>query len=540
MKPLPHSSHGSSFAAGLLVWSLALVVVGCTTFHDRPLSAETELAEFEVRSLSDPGLKAFLEANLPAELAAWPLSSWDLDALSLVAFYYHPDLHVARAQLAIAQAARIAVGASLNPSASLAPAFNASTPPPWILGLSFDIPIETAGKRGYRIAQAEHLTDAARLGLASTAWRVRGRVRRNLLGLYAAEESEILLAKQQSIQADAVRVLEAQLQAGAISPFALTQARIALRQAGIAVLGAQQQAVNARVSLAEALGVPLTALDHLAWNFDGFRVAPGDLPDATARRQALLNRTDLRSALAEYAAMQSALQLEVAKQYPDIHLGPGYQLDQTDNKWTLGLAVALPVFDHNEGGIAQAEARRTESAARFLALQARVVSEIDRAVAGFRAALAKAQALEAIHRDIASQLSVAQGMRDAGEISRIELVQRQLDLGNAALAHLGALVTAQEAISDLEDALQSPARLPAALEQSPGGSPAREMSLLRPVLGGFDVMAMDHVGKRLFLNAAESNTTDVSDLAVGKDLFLTVLQVEGPFAKMRVYSSTKM
>jgi outer membrane protein TolC len=33
------------------------------------------------------------------------------------------------------------------------------------------------------------------------------------------------------------------------------------------------------------------------------------------------------AALADYAASEAALRLEIAKQYPDIHLNPGYQLD---------------------------------------------------------------------------------------------------------------------------------------------------------------------------------------------------------------------
>ena len=39
---------------------------------------------------------------------------------------------------------------------------------------------------------------------------------------------------------------------------------------------------------------------------------------------ALLGRSDILSALADYAASQAALQLAVAKQYPDVHLTPGY------------------------------------------------------------------------------------------------------------------------------------------------------------------------------------------------------------------------
>ena len=54
-----------------------------------------------------------------------------------------------------------------------------------------------------------------------------------------------------------------------------------------------------------------------------------------------MNRADVRGALAEYAASQSALQLEIANQYPDLHLGPGYGWNTGnagDNKWSLGVS----------------------------------------------------------------------------------------------------------------------------------------------------------------------------------------------------------
>src|SRR5207244_7786011 len=112
--------------------------------------------------------------------------------------------------------------------------------------------------------------------------------------------------------------------------------------------------------LAEALGVSLAALNGVELNFEEFKRSLDAVPDATIRRQALLNRADIRAGLAEYAASQSALQLEIARQYPNIHLNPRYQLDQTDNKWTLGLTVELPVLNRNQGPIAEAEARGAE------------------------------------------------------------------------------------------------------------------------------------------------------------------------------------
>ena len=54
------------------------------------------------------------------------------------------------------------------------------------------------------------------------------RLRRALLDLYTASEAEGLVKEQQVVQAENVRLLEQQFEAGVISAFEVTQARIAL------------------------------------------------------------------------------------------------------------------------------------------------------------------------------------------------------------------------------------------------------------------------------------------------------------------------
>ncbi|MGE5300064.1 MAG: hypothetical protein ACM3MB_03760 [Acidobacteriota bacterium] len=61
---------------------------------------------------------------------------------------------------------------------------------------SLDIPVETAGKRGYRIEKAAHLSTAARMNIAETAWRVRSRLRNTLLSLFFAAETKRILGEQ--------------------------------------------------------------------------------------------------------------------------------------------------------------------------------------------------------------------------------------------------------------------------------------------------------------------------------------------------------
>lgn len=431
----------------------ALLLAGCASFKDRPLVPAKTAADFEARSLSDEGLRRFVENNLHRQVTAW-----NLPALTLAALYFHPDMDVARARWATAEAGKVTAGERPNPTLSVLPAYNRTTtiPSPWLVTASLDIPIETAGKRGYRIAKAAHLSEAARLNIATAAWLVRSRLRQRLLAICAARQTEALQQRQRTTQEEIVRRMQAQLDAGAVSKLDVAQAQVALDKIRMALHDAARDAAEARVQLADALGVPATALDAVSILAADFVNMPPEVPPAAVRRHAMLNRPELLSALADYAASQSALQLEIAKQYPDVHLSPGYEYDQGNDKWSLGLSVTLPAFNQNQGGIAEAEARRAESAARFNALQAQVIGEVDRAIAGYRVARQKAATAGELLANLRKQETASRAMLAAGEISKTELASMQLQIHAADLARFDAIIKAQAALGQLEDALHNP------------------------------------------------------------------------------------
>jgi len=437
---------------------MSLLAASCIRFHPIPITAAQSLADFENRSLADSTFIKFLQSH--QEVKEEPPDSWDFKSLTLASFYFHPDLDVARAQYGVAQAGLITAGVRPNPSVSGSLGYNSTTPvseiTPWIPEIILDITIETAGKRGIRISRAQHLSEAARLNILSVAWEVRSRLRQALLELYAARESETLLAKQQDIQSENVRLLELQLAAGEASSYEVTQARIARNNSRLVALEAARQNAEARVRLADAIGIPANALDGIKIIFDAFNYIRPEISSTEVRRRALLNRSDILGALAEYKASQSDLQLEIAKQYPDIHIGPGYQLDQTDIKWTLGLALDLHIFNRNRGPIREAEARRTETAVRFLALQAKIIGEIDSAEAACRSAVVKSQTADDLLANLKKQEETAMAMYKLGEISKLEFLGVQQELASSALSRLDALIKAHQAIGQLEDAMQSP------------------------------------------------------------------------------------
>jgi cobalt-zinc-cadmium efflux system outer membrane protein len=437
---------------------IVLFAANCVRFHPRPISSAQTMDDFEARRLDAPEVKEYLQSK--PGIGEWPPSSWDLRGLTLVAMFYHPDLDVARAQWGVAQAGRITAGERPNPTGSILMGYNSTTPvqqvTPWIPEAVLEIPVETAGKRGYRIAQARHLSEAARLNILSVAWEVRSRLRLAFLDLFAARETESLLNTQHTLQSESLRILEAQWAVGEASLYNVTQARIVLDSTRLALLEAAKQSSQALVRLAGAVGLPVKSLASVTFSFEEFLNVQADIPQDEVRRRALLNRADILGALSEYEASQSALQLEIAKQYPDINIGPGYQLDQTDSKWTMALSLVLPVFSRNKGPIAEAKARRTETAARFLALQAKVIGDIESAVAACRSAVDKAKTADDLQTSLKEQEAAAKARYELGEISKFELLSVQLELASSALARLEALVKAQQAVGELEDAMQSP------------------------------------------------------------------------------------
>lgn len=430
------------------------VFSGCVSFQPKELNPATTLAAWEQRTLHDPGLQRFVAAHGQSVG-----EEWDLARFTLAAFYFSPELEVARAQLAEAEANVGAATARPNPTFAVTPGYNvdaAAGVTPWIMGYALDLPLELGGKRGYRGAEARHKVDEARFGLARIAWARRSAVRLALIEMHAAEATAEQWRTQQPLLVQSAQLVAVQVQAGEVSPLQAAQAKIALNRAELALRDSERGVITARSQLAEAIGVPAAALAEARVSYADLAAVTEPVAPAEARRFAALNRADLLAALANYAATQSALQLEVARQYPDLSFAPGYQLDQGEGKWSLGLGFTLPLFHHNQSAIAVAQARRETAAAQFLAVQNHGLAEVDRALSDYRFAMADLETVHAMRANLERQTRTIRAQQAAGETSRLDLARAQIEFADNARAELEARVRTEKAIGALEDAMQRP------------------------------------------------------------------------------------
>ena len=121
---------------------------------------------------------------------------------------------------------------------------------------------------------------------------------------------------------------------------------------------------------------------------------------------------------------------------------------------SCGIAVVA-----NNGSVAtliDIPARRTEQAARFNELQAKVINEIDRAVSAYRVAQENLETLQSLAAAQKQQSEGVEEQEEAGASDKFEVLNSLVELAASELVQLDGRVQAQQAFAALEDAVQRP------------------------------------------------------------------------------------
>lgn len=455
---------------GMRRWMAAAVLAaaGCVHYAPKPPEPERTAAALAARGLNDPEPRAYLAAHGgPAADAV--VASWDFETLARVAAFYNPELAVARAHERAAEAVRLTAAERPNPTVNLAAGYNqdaATGVSPWFPGIDFDLPIETAGKRGAREAQAAAGEARARAELIGAAWDVRTQLREAWLGLTAAREKRDLLDEQAACEERRVGLLRARLKAGSISRPELTAAELSWRRRAYEAGDAARAESAARGRLAAALGVPAEALEGVVFRTDADDAGTEPPPRAEARNAALRGRPDVVMALADYAVAEADLRLEVAGQYPDVHLGPGLQWDQGERKWTIGVGFELPIFNRHRGAIAEAAARREEAGAKIFAAQAAALNRLDAAYRDYELAQEQERRARGVVAEAESGSRAADSARGEGEADALQVDDARLEWIAARVMLADALAARSEARAAIDDAIRNPAVVAGQLETS--------------------------------------------------------------------------
>lgn len=441
--------------------AVALLASACQPYLVRPLDPEASARDFDGRRLEGEAARAAVERWLPGHAEPWPPSRWDAAELVAVALDLNPRLAEARAALASAEADRAAARQRPAPTLGLLSEYSsqAGGASPWLLGVALDLPLDAGARRAGRRASADLAARQAVYDYAEVAWSVASSVRHALVDLeLSGLEAERLRALVET-RDEQLRLVRRRIELGAAAGPELGPRetdRVAERRR---LDDAERRQTAARTRLAAALGLPAAALSD--FHSAGEAAADPPLPAAADldawRHQTLLARADIRRAVAGYDLAEQALRLEVARQYPEIRLGPGYVWERGVVKLPFDLSLTLPWPGGNRAAIAAAEARRAQAGRHLEAAQAAALGEIESAEAERARSLSALASARGERLDVArARATRADAAFAAGALDRLEWLEARLGRQEAELAALEALRSAREATLALEDALRRP------------------------------------------------------------------------------------
>jgi outer membrane protein TolC len=437
----------------------ASVVAGCMTVSVPPAPIEPAATAkiLTTRSLQDPAISAALaKVGMSAE------GGWSLDSLTVAAWNMRSDIAVAASDINTALSAERVAGLTPNPSFSIDGSRFLTNflqdPSPWVLATALSFTIETAGKRDIRVAQARADTETRRWHLAELFWQARAEIRRAVVARDMARANISLAEAELKLREDYLDFVETQIRFGmGVGPDRLTaQTNLVRAQSQLRTAAGDLATAEAQIAAATGIAIENLPLSQLRPVMVDAVPAPESYDLGMLRDMAIVNRLTVRHALADYAVTEEALRLAVARQYPDVNLGPGYTYDRGDHALTVASSTVPPLLHDESDAIAQAINTRSTAAAQFQAAQSLALGEIDTATARYRAAYAawvQAKNVEGLSVSTADEV---QRRLMAGGADRGEVLTAQIGLALAQRATLDALRLVVDALGALEDGVQRP------------------------------------------------------------------------------------
>ncbi len=436
--------------------SLALVTA-CASYETAPIAPSGLLETFKAQTLDISAVEADLRKLVPS--AQWDGAGWDRLSLFVAALRFNPTLAEGRAHIASLEAAAKAasVGPPITLSLTAEYAGKAAESSPWLYGVTSDIPLDIGTRRSSRIDSAKLAALTGQYDYAESVWQVRMAITRAAAELMLAHREVDIGQQLRDVRARQLTALERRVAGGEAIRADLERLRADVSGDTRRLSDAMARELAAKTALADAVGVApsqMTAIE-LRWpDFDAPAVSDAN---PAARDAALYARPDILRAITAYDQTEADLRGEVAKQWPEVHLGPGYTWERGLVKLPFTLGLALPPADLNRANITAAAARRTEAGVHLEAAIAHGYAAIDAALIELKAADAALVHLRTVERLSADHIATQADEELAkGAIDRVDWSAAKANALLVQLTEIDALRRLRVADAALEDALRRP------------------------------------------------------------------------------------
>lgn len=343
-----------------LVWTvLPLVLIGCSTYRDKPLTNDAVNQALTPPPSSDWQVRIadLHHPRLPA-ITIDPAGPFTPEQLAVLAVVINPGLRAHRAERALADAQLLQAGILPNPQLTFgtdlavsSPAGDATRGSSVGLGWDFTSLITRGAKRD---AGQAHVDQVA-LDIAWQEWLVAEGAKQAAVRVAAAEQRLALTRTLEQQLSAQQQVMSRALAAGARTRLDDIASTTAVADAHRLTLDAESEIDTQRLALNRLLGLPPTqsvAVQVAQW--PTAIVWPARMADDFQQQ-----RLDLLALKRGYDSQEASLRVAVLGQFPRVAINFAHITDTSKvGTLALGVTIDLPLFDRNQGVIASETATR--------------------------------------------------------------------------------------------------------------------------------------------------------------------------------------
>lgn len=379
-----------------------------------------------------------------------PEAGLSLAQAQALALAHHPELAVAQLELQAQDGAWQQAGSRPNPQLEVqledVRAGRRSTTWQWIQ------PLELGGKREARLSVATQARELAALALQDRQAQLMAEVAQAYVGLIVARQQVELARQAWQLAAQVSDLAVRRVAAGKVAP--LEQDRAQLAQA------------SAQLQLAQAQGEQDLALQRLQalcgpepLDLPGPEQAPAlpALPTPRWVGERLAQAPLMQLSQRERQRRAAQVQLQRAQRVSDLTISLGAKREAGAageggrSMAVLGLSLALPLLDRNEGGLREALARERQAEAAMASTRLQLQTEVEQALEQLRqardqVAMLARQALPLAQRSHAAAL---QGY-ELGKLGFAEVLEAQRGLTQVHQQQSQAQALAHRAAAQLQ------------------------------------------------------------------------------------------
>lgn len=378
---------------------LAVVVSGCQTYTPKPLDPAAAQQALAVRSAASAEVAQFIERMATIDTTAVPGDFDPANGISLaeaevVAMVFNPELRLARLQAGVAKATADTAGIWDDPvtGINVNDVFQKAATG-FSVGAEIGLTIPISGRLDAEKARAGSALAAQLVQVEAAEWNTRMRLRR-AWATWTTTQQRTLVVQQTADAVTQIATIADRMEAAGEMP------RVEARLFRIERATAAAELSRLRTQVAEELLALKRIMGIAPWA--SVDLVPADLPAPppldldTLRAEMIARNPALAAQRAAYETAERALAVEIRKQYPDIEIGPSYNTDGNED-FTFGVRLPLPLWNHNQQGVAVADAERELERARFETALELHLSDLQSAAIGYQGAAEQ-------HRTIADEI----------------------------------------------------------------------------------------------------------------------------------------